>query len=449
MKSNETKMTDQRNEHLPEWVSALAGNEATRKESWPPRDPTRDFDWDHPTHEVYFDPVSTDFTPDFEQARKKLDYTYHRKPVRPRQKFQDVILTRVVDAAMSSSNSGSTSTSSSTSSEEEKQDTEVSPSRRPWIVFSAGTMAVGKGYVMSTLNERGLFPLNELLHIDPDMIKSELPEMSGYLQIDPVNAASKVHRESTQMADILLEHALQLRLPTLVDGSLKDVQYYKSLMARIRHDFPEYQLAILHVTASPDIIRARAQSRAENTGRAIPEDLLEESIAQVPKSVDALSPFVDVAFSISNEDDQPIELIRKRCDGCRDKVDIKKEDDSNDNDDNNNNQLSWKHFRETWHTNIDQCEKERQKMMQHLPSWCESQVPGNSHMSTCWMDPTSIDSAKKAYQKAYPNSCPTCKIGGDTQCGICLHDTHWCQCLECGPMSNPIIREKLCKIMKC
>ena len=410
-----------RNEFLPEWVFTFDDQCATQKESWPPRNPAANFDWDQPSHEVYYDP-SNDLefhTSDFKEARQKLDYSYHRNPVQPRQELQDVILSRVIQAAKEKVDNDAAG--------ESKQETEITPNcRRPWMVFSAGTMAVGKGYVMSTLNDRGLFPLNDMVHIDPDMIKTELPEMTGYLDKDEESAATKVHRESTQMADILLEYALTCRYPTVVDGSLKDVEYYKSLMARIREEFPEYQLAILHVTASPDIIRARAKSRAEKTGRAIPTDLLEENIQQVPKSVAALAPYVDVTFTIANEDDQPIQLIRKRCQ----KDDIQR---GHGNDD----QLGWKEFRETWSCNMDQCAEEREKMIQQqLSAWCESQCPGICQFSTCWKDSKCLESSKNAFTRAYPSACPRCTIGADLQCGICIHDKHRCYCTECRPANN-------------
>ena len=425
MPEEEEAKSDKRipNEHLPKWVLAFPDEEASKRENWPPRAKDREIDWDHPTFEVYFDPEYADFTPDFKQARQKLDYSYHLNPAKSRQELQDAILSRVVQAA--TTRTGIVESDSSSEQKEEEKGEIVMPTRRPWIIFSAGSMGVGKGYVLSKLNERGLFPLDQLLHIDPDMIKTELPEMSGYLHKDAASAATKVHRESTQMADILLEHALQSRLPTLVDGSLRDVDYYRSLMKRIRQEFPEYQLAILHVTASPEIIRSRAQSRAQKTGRAVPEKLLEESIEQVPKSVAALSPYVDVSYTISNEDNQPIQLVKTR----HGDKDVDKDDED----------TSWKDFRDTWFCNIDECSEMKKEMLRRLPSWHENQCPGVCKMSLCWKDKKCIQDIKTIFSSAYPSFCPGCTLGGDTQCGICIHDVHWCSCPECGPSrNNPI-----------
>ena len=123
--------------------------------------------------------------------------------------------------------------------------------------------------------------LIRFIKIDPDMIKGELPELSGYMRSDPESAATKVHRESTMMSDVLFEHALMDSLPMLVDGSLRDVEWYRGLFRRIRNEYPKYRIAIVHVNASRDTIYQRADSRAELTGRVVPRELLDMSIEQV------------------------------------------------------------------------------------------------------------------------------------------------------------------------
>lgn len=142
-------------------------------------------------------------------------------------------------------------------------------------------MAAGKSYVVLHLFKNGWFPLETFLNIDPDKLKSELPEMPGYLQVDAESAATKLHRESTQMSDVLFEYALQNSMRMIVDGSLRNVDWYKKLFARLRKDYKQYRIAILHVKADRDTIYKRAQARAEKTGRAVPRALLDESFEQV------------------------------------------------------------------------------------------------------------------------------------------------------------------------
>jgi hypothetical protein len=49
---------------------------------------------------------------------------------------------------------------------------------RPWVVYTCGPMGVGKGHVLSWLSKQGLFPLEYIVHIDPDLFKRIMPEVS-------------------------------------------------------------------------------------------------------------------------------------------------------------------------------------------------------------------------------------------------------------------------------
>jgi adenylylsulfate kinase-like enzyme len=246
---------------------------------WPPRAKGKDFDWTLPTNVAYKVDDTNLFSPPFQESRSKLDYSYHKNPVLDRQRFQDVVLSRVLDADESSSQAASSTSPSSTT---------TATKDRPFIVFTSGPMGVGKSYVMSQLHKRKLFPFQNFVKIDPDMLKSELPEMAGYLQYDSESAATKLHRESTQMSDVLFEHSLSSNRNILVDGSLRDVDWYTQLFHRLRHEFPQYTLVIMYVSASTETIKKRARVRAMVSGRAVPEDLLQQSIDQVPKSVEHL-----------------------------------------------------------------------------------------------------------------------------------------------------------------
>lgn len=48
---------------------------------------------------------------------------------------------------------------------------------RPWVVYTCGPMGVGKGHVLSWLSKQGLFPLEYIVHIDPDFFKRIMPEV--------------------------------------------------------------------------------------------------------------------------------------------------------------------------------------------------------------------------------------------------------------------------------
>jgi len=44
----------------------------------------------------------------------------------------------------------------------------------------------------------------------------------------------------------------------LVDGSLRDYEWYKGYFKKLRHDFPFLRIAILHITAPKEAVLERA-----------------------------------------------------------------------------------------------------------------------------------------------------------------------------------------------
>lgn len=280
----------------PSWLSSIS--EASLAENWPPKSGAS-YDWEVSTHDVYHDGSAQEFIGMFDEARRQLDYSYHRHPARERQQLQDAILNQVVQHHLSTAN------------------LKNRPHRRPWLVLSAGPMGVGKSHVLSKLHSTGYFPLDRFLKIDPDVIKSKIPESAGYMEANPETAAALLHGESTQIADILFQYALSSSLDMLVDGSLRNVEWYSDLIVNtLRKKHPQYRIAIIHVTARAETIRKRARQRAVTSGRAVPSDLLEEAIRQAPTSVKCLSPLVDLVYTISNNEGEPMQLLASNHDGC-------------------------------------------------------------------------------------------------------------------------------------
>jgi Zeta toxin len=389
---------------------------------WPPRNSQKEFDWDIPTYVAYAVHNPRLFASKFENARAKLDYSYHRNPTLTRQEYQDVVLSRILEAdtsasssfpssssALSSSSSSISSTSHSNDHDQQQQPGQPQPQRRrPIIVFSAGPMGVGKSYVLSQLHQRSLFPLSKFIKIDPDMLKNELPEIAGYLRHDSESAATKLHRESTQMADVLFEHALEVNRNILVDGSLRDVDWYTTLLGRLRREFPHYRLAILYVSASPEIIRGRARRRAEATGRAVPEDLLQASIDQVPRSVESLSHLTDYTFEISNNDDEPMALKQWSTALAQ----------SDDNDCLPPKEISWGEFQQVWETDTEESglpEGHRDHIARSSICQQIQSLSISSYLCPVQQE-RECKSATEIWSRAYPSFCPRCTIWADQQC---------------------------------
>lgn len=111
---------------------------------------------------------------------------------------------------------------------------------------------------MNTLVEKGHFPLLAFVTVDPDEIRRHLPEFHLYVEQSPELAGELTRKEAGYIAEILTLAGLQAGKNVLVDGSLRDSEWYKKYFARLRRDFKYLRIAIIHVTAPRDAVFQRA-----------------------------------------------------------------------------------------------------------------------------------------------------------------------------------------------
>eukprot|EP00536_Pseudo-nitzschia_multiseries_P015744 jgi/Psemu1/218994/e_gw1.943.9.1 len=231
----------------------------------------------------------------FSHIRKTLDYSYHSNYTFERQKLHDAIITNMLNEAYICDEDGNVGLSAA----------------NPWIVFTAGAMGAGKSYTMSVLVEHERFPLPAFVVVDPDEIRRLLPEYHMYIAENPKLAGDLTRKEAGYIAEILTLAALQSGKNVLQDGSLRDHAWYRVHFQRLKENFPQVRQAILHITAPKEAILNRAAYRAVATGRIVPEELLEQAMEEVPKSVKILAPLVDYYAEISNPPDtDDVELVK-------------------------------------------------------------------------------------------------------------------------------------------
>lgn len=243
------------------------------------------FDYSLSTEEVYY---VRHFEGPNQDIRPLIDYTYHRKYSDERMKFQDKLIADFSHGTL------------------EQRDLLL-----PWVVFTAGAMGAGKGYIVEFLSDKGCLPLDQFTTIDPDEIRKALPEWEGYVKHDPLAAAKKTQKEAGQIAEILGYKALRERWNVIFDGSLRDVKWYKMYFEQLRRCFPGIRLMILHIQAEKDEVLRRAEARGRMTGRMVPQEVLLQSMAAVPISVAELAPHVDVAIRIVNLAGKEPQLLRE------------------------------------------------------------------------------------------------------------------------------------------
>jgi len=231
-------------------------------------------EWNYTAEHMYFFGI-------YQELRASLDYTYHQNYTKERQLFQDEIVKKY---------------SSSIVWDEEGFIGSIP--EKPWCVFTAGAMGAGKGHTITTLKKSGRFPLVSFVQVDPDEIRRDFPEWPEYATRDPLKAGELTMREAGYIAEILQLKALEEGKNVLVDGSLRDYEWYKGDFEKKRKLYKNIKLAIIHVQAPTDAIFDRARKRGEETGRVVPENLISLSIEQCEKSVKELAPRVD--FFLSN-----------------------------------------------------------------------------------------------------------------------------------------------------
>jgi predicted kinase len=248
----------------------------------------------------------------FSHIRATLDYTYHSHYTRERQSLQDAIIKDMLDSAVIKDVNGDVCTTPT----------------EPWIVFTAGAMGAGKSYTMNKLVEQGRYPLLAFVLVDPDEIRRHLPEFHIYVQQSPELAGELTRKEAGFITEILTLAGLQAGKNVMVDGSLRDSDWYGTYFKRLKDEFPALQLAIIHVTAPREAIFQRAavrlqselhipcsvstcfltytsfclshQQRALETGRVVPLETLEIALDQVPRSVKILAPMVTYFCELHN-----------------------------------------------------------------------------------------------------------------------------------------------------
>jgi dephospho-CoA kinase len=234
------------------------------------------------TNEIYKSSVEI-YNEQYADIRKQLDYTYHNHYTKERQVLQDKIITELTSVGRSL--------------------------KDPWLIYTAGPMGSGKSFTIRKFSEMNIFPLIAFVIIDPDRIKCMLPEMKDFIEEDPFNAGLRVHKESIFIAEIAERQAIKMKKCVLVDGTLKDTEWYINRLELLRSTNPEYLTVIIQVTAPTELIFKRVAKRAVETGRNISSKLILETIEQVPESVKILAEHVHLTITINNEADDELPKI--------------------------------------------------------------------------------------------------------------------------------------------
>mmetsp|Transcript_13966 Transcript_13966/g.39908 ORF Transcript_13966/g.39908 Transcript_13966/m.39908 type:complete len:733 (-) Transcript_13966:262-2460(-) len=215
----------------------------------------------------------------FKEVREQLDFSYHGGYTEARQRWQDTVVSTMM--------------------------LRTEPKAMPWLVYTCGGYGTGKGFCMAWMSEHGLFPLTDMVCVDPDQFKQTMPEWKHYLQLGR-DAGTLCHAESAYMEELVQAVAMRNRQNIWIDGSLWNTDWYRAVFLDLKERYPYYRIAIFYIFASEARARARIEARRNTTGRGIPDEALARSHEGARRSVAELTPYVDFVARIDNDGEVPI-----------------------------------------------------------------------------------------------------------------------------------------------
>lgn len=163
------------------------------------------------------------------------------------------------------------------------------------VIFMMGGPASGKS---TLLNSKYGGQLSRFVVVDPDDIKSKLPEFMFGVGSGSKEIAAIVHSNSSRIAKEVRRRALERGLNVLVDGTGRDANSYRAYIQEFKAKGYKTELLSQHVPQ--DVGVRRAVLRAElpvsmGGGRFVPLPYIEQVYATVPRNFLPLASIVDSA----------------------------------------------------------------------------------------------------------------------------------------------------------
>lgn len=179
----------------------------------------------------------------------------------------------------------------------------ATPVTDPVAVIMGGGGAAGKGTTLRALQRDGLVN-NNSVHVDPDEIKSKIPEYSQIMDAGDKRGAEVTHKESSLIAERVITEATKQDKNLIIDKTLGNPAKALELIERIKS--LGYRVIIYGVTVNPDTAVSRAIKRANETGRYVPIDRLREAHLGFSSGFERYGAAADEVYLYNNEGDAPL-----------------------------------------------------------------------------------------------------------------------------------------------
>lgn len=173
--------------------------------------------------------------------------------------------------------------------------------RPPLAVLIGGGTASGKTSLRKSAVEGELQKLGvQAATVDADEIKEQIPEYEAFKAAHPKDAARLVHRESCDIAVMLLKELLRLKKHFIYEGTMARTERYLQLVGALRRHGYEIHVYVVDVPLLTAL--RRSDERARVTGRKVPHSIIRYTHRKVPLTVEALKDKVDRYHVYDNRD---------------------------------------------------------------------------------------------------------------------------------------------------
>ena len=170
-------------------------------------------------------------------------------------------------------------------------------------VLYAGGPAAGKSWLAERL---GPGAEDGFVLINPDVVRTSLPEYQEMLEAGDPEAAALTHEEASLVAKTATDVAISLGLPLLIDavGGDDHGQFSSKIRRLLDHG---YDITVRYVSVPLDVAGRREVDRAAATGRAVPPEVLVSKHSEVSRGFTNVARIPGVRLEIyDNTGNEPI-----------------------------------------------------------------------------------------------------------------------------------------------
>jgi predicted ABC-type ATPase len=186
-------------------------------------------------------------------------------------------------------------------------------SAKPTAVFVMGPPASGKSF---TSRMRSEVSGSSVVRIDPDELRTRLPEYDAAIKKRVRNAGSITYEEAQHLNNEAVAQAMGGGYDFVMDAaggtSDKGIAWFKKTMTDLKTRGYDVQVH-MHVTPDLDKLLLRNEDRGLRSGRFVPAGTIKAAMENTPRQFDAYKDLADSMFvyDTSGVDDDPPTPVRQ------------------------------------------------------------------------------------------------------------------------------------------